>query len=78
MVNTPLEPHMWIYNFKMSNQDESYGHEGKFLVHFKIVVGDKIIEQISNFLYFGCDVNYEHGNNKNKKLYINMRLYMVQ
>lgn len=40
----------------------------EFPVRSKIVVGNKILEQVWHFAFPGCDVGYEHGGDKNKQL----------
>ena len=39
----------------------------KFPNGSKKIVGDKISEQLSHFVFLGCDICYEHDDDKNKK-----------
>ncbi|XP_075210156.1 protein spaetzle 4-like [Lycorma delicatula] len=40
----------------------------KFPIKSKIILGDKILEQVSHFNYLGCDITYENDRDCNKKI----------
>ena len=42
--------------------------KGKFPVCSKIVIDNKSIEQISHYMYLGCNVSYEFENDIDNKI----------
>jgi hypothetical protein len=47
------------YNLEISiNKPKVMAFKGKYPVGSKIMINNKIIEQVKNFNYFGCDISY--------------------
>lgn len=60
---------MWDCKFKISQSNTKVmAFRGKFPVRTKIVVGGRILEQVSHFPFLGCDISYEPNDDKIKKL----------
>jgi hypothetical protein len=43
--------------------------EGKYPVRSKIMIKNKIIEQVKNFNYLGCDISYNYDDDLQNKLH---------
>lgn len=57
------------YNMRISSsKTKVMAFKGKYPVRCKIVVNDKIIEQVSNFVYLGCDVSYDRPKDLRNKV----------
>lgn len=41
---------------------------GKYPIRTKIIIDDKVIEQVKHFNYLGCDITYEYSNDMKTKL----------
>jgi hypothetical protein len=60
IYNLPLS-YFIEYNLEISsNKSKVMAFEGKHPRRSKIVIDNKIIEQVSHFNYLGCDVSYNY------------------
>lgn len=56
-------------------QNQNHSIMWKTPTSFKIVTGNNILEQVSYFNYFNCNVNYDHGSNIEGKINKNHQIF---
>jgi hypothetical protein len=57
------------YNLKMSvTKTKTMAFKGKYPIRIKIVINDKILEQVSHFKYLGSDISYENNKDTEEKV----------
>jgi hypothetical protein len=69
-ISFPPESDMQSYNFRISTiKTKVMAFVGKNTVRSKIVINEKIPEQVAHFKYLGCNVIYKYDNDIKEKLH---------